>query len=777
MPANAVRHFLPILLALGALLWMIPGYAAAPQEAASSDALKSVPAADLQSLVETLESPEKRDVFLKTARTALAVQQEQAASPDEPGVGEALFDGLAGTVNRLGQRLGHLSGVIEDAPALLGDVWARLDEPAERQRIVMDLLRLGGVLMAGLAGSYVMARVLRRPRRSLEWHEGAGGLGMRLALLGGRLFLDVLPPLVMLAVSWLAISALQVSGAVLREAVVLMLTAAVLMLTTRLARTLLDPVNDSARVLPLSGETAQYLVIWVRRLAMLAFGGYLVVETASLIGLSSSSRDVLLTILRLTFAALMVVLVLQNRQAVAFWLRAAARPRSDGADTGRGRIGQVLLRRLADIWHVLAVLYIVAFFLVWTAEVAGGFAFMARATVLSVVCVVLAVIAGALAHQGLTRAFSLSEETRQRFPDLERRANRYVPMIGSASNWIIGLIAVLSVAQAWGLDTIVWLTEGAGRHVAGAVMTIGVVLLVALVVWEVVSAWIERYLATEDSEGNAVERSARLKTLLPLARNVILVLLIAVVALIVLSEIGVNIAPLLAGAGVIGLAVGFGSQKLVQDVITGIFILVEDTVSVGDVAVIGGHSGVVEAMTIRSLRLRDVSGNVHTIPFSTVDTITNMTKDFSCYVFEVGIGYREDTDEVTEVLREVGRELQADPEFGPDILEELEVLGVDKFADSAVVIKARLKTRPSMQWMLGREFNRRMKKAFDARDIEIPFPHTTLYFGVDKKGNAPPGHFVVDAPSLPPAPAMPPPVALAPEDVPPTTQTPTPSQD
>jgi small-conductance mechanosensitive channel len=208
--------------------------------------------------------------------------------------------------------------------------------------------------------------------------------------------------------------------------------------------------------------------------------------------------------------------------------------------------------------------------------------------------------------------------------------------------------------------------------------------------------------------------------------------------MVVLAELGVNITPLLAGAGVVGLAVGFGAQKLVQDVITGWFILMEDTIAVGDVAEVAGHAGLVERISIRTIRLRDLSGVVHTIPFSAVDSVKNFTKDFSYYLFEVGVAYREDTDEVVEVLREIDAEMREDPELGPDILEPLEVMGVDRFEDSAVIVRVRTKTKPLRQWAVGREFNRRMKKAFDARGIEIPFPHQTVYFGVDKEGKAPP---------------------------------------
>jgi len=190
--------------------------------------------------------------------------------------------------------------------------------------------------------------------------------------------------------------------------------------------------------------------------------------------------------------------------------------------------------------------------------------------------------------------------------------------------------------------------------------------------------------------------------------------------------------------GVFGVAIGFGSQKLVQDIITGVFILLGDMMSVGDVVKLGDRAGLVEAISIRNVRLRDLSGTVHTIPFSSISSVSNLTKDFSYYVFDIGVAYREDVDQVMDVLKEIGDQLQQDPNVGPLILAPLEVLGVDSFGDSAVVVKARIKTVPIQQWTVGRAFNRRIKQRFDELGIEIPFPHRTIYFGQDKQDQAPP---------------------------------------
>jgi moderate conductance mechanosensitive channel len=208
--------------------------------------------------------------------------------------------------------------------------------------------------------------------------------------------------------------------------------------------------------------------------------------------------------------------------------------------------------------------------------------------------------------------------------------------------------------------------------------------------------------------------------------------------LIALHQVGVNITPILAGVGILSLAVGFGAQTLVKDIINGLFILVEDSIAVGDVVTIRGTGGLVEAVNLRTIWLRDLQGNVHIIPNSQVEVISNMTKDYSYYVLDVHVAYREDTDEVVAALQEIDAEMRADPAFAADMLAPIEIFGVDRFTDFAVVVSARLKTKPIKQWNVGREFNRRMKKLFDVRGIEIPFPARTIYWGEPKRGEAAP---------------------------------------
>lgn len=295
-------------------------------------------------------------------------------------------------------------------------------------------------------------------------------------------------------------------------------------------------------------------------------------------------------------------------------------------------------------------------------------------------------------------------------------------------------ILLYALGLAWEITDFEFLGEGTAGLVLTTLLNIFLILAVATVLWEVLNTLIEQAMRRADAGSNG----NRLKTLLPIARNFLLLALIYLFTLVILSELGVDIMPLLAGAGIFGIAIGFGAQTFVKDLLTGFTIIFEDLIQVGDVVKVGGHIGAVEAITIRKIQLRDLSGIVYTVPFSEITTVENWTKNFSYYVMDIGIAYRESTDQVIGYLREIDESMRQDERFGKLILEPLEILGVDRFADSAVIIKARVKTLPIKQWEVGREFNRRIKYKFDEKKVEIPFPHRTLYFGEDKEGEAPP---------------------------------------
>jgi len=277
------------------------------------------------------------------------------------------------------------------------------------------------------------------------------------------------------------------------------------------------------------------------------------------------------------------------------------------------------------------------------------------------------------------------------------------------------------------LDTVQW------EDLIFSTLRILLILVMAWIVMSVVRGALNRMerrlVANGKQQGDiASEASKRAETIVRLLRQLVLTVVWVMALLVVLNELGVSVAPILASAGVLGLAVGFGAQNLVRDVISGFFFILENQVRVGDVVVVNGTGGLVESINFRTLVLRDLEGKVHIFPNGTIDAVTNLTREWSAYVFDIGVAYKEDTDKVVEILKSVGEEMKADADFGPNI-QDVEIFGVDKFDDSAVVIKGRLKTLPIKQWYVGREFLRRVKYAFDAQGVEIPFPHRTLYFG------------------------------------------------
>ena len=335
-------------------------------------------------------------------------------------------------------------------------------------------------------------------------------------------------------------------------------------------------------------------------------------------------------------------------------------------------------------------------------------------------------------------ACRMKDKDKENLEEIERWSQQLIKFIRRSIQAVAGVAALFLVLQGLGIRGVSILTW---ERVVAWLSTHGVrivlILIGAYVLTRVIQQVTDRlYLFVVPGEGplaEVAEHRKRATTITRLINIVASVVVISVAVLIVLRELNVDITPILAGAGILGLAVGFGAQNIVRDVISGLFIILEDQIRIGDVAIINGKGGLVENIRLRTVVLRGLDGTVHIIQNGAINELSNMTKGFSHYVIDVGVAYKEDTDRVTEILKEVGVKLQEEPEYADKILAPLEILGVDDFADSAVIIKIRIKTAPIHQWTVGRELRRRIKKAFDERGIEIPFPHLSVYFGEASK--------------------------------------------
>ncbi|MEK9684011.1 MAG: mechanosensitive ion channel domain-containing protein [Rhodospirillaceae bacterium] len=681
----------------------------------------------LKELARTLKDDKERARLITHINSLIAAVESQKTKGSVSGIVPRTSELISERLQNVSSKLRSFSAGMAELPSLIRSISQKMQSKSWRDEALEIFWHLFFVILASCLGYWITSRVLVRPRGLLETRE-AESFWDRFPTLLARTVVDLIPPVSM----WLA-------GTIITEIIIKSQKASlmseiflgsvvVICAVLSIGRMILAPAASNLRLIGLNNIDANYLFVWLRRFTYVSVLGLAGAGLLEQVGESMEQATSLLKIIGLFITLMGVVLILQSKARVAGFIF---------SPSNNQEVFSAFRARLASVWHVLAICYVASVFLIWSLEVEQGAEFIFRATVLTALIFVASYIGSTGLLLATKRIFSLKEDVKKRYPGLETRTNLYVPIIQRAGNLIIGLIAAVTLLEVWGTDILSWFASGPGQSFIGSLLTIALLIVITIIIWEFVSALVERYL----TEGDLV--SSRARTLLPLLRTTLLVVLSTLVVLVTLSELGLNIGPLLAGAGVVGLAVGFGAQTLVKDIITGIFILTEDQIAVGDVVRIGSHSGLVEQLTLRTIRLRDTAGNVHIVPFSEVTTVENMTKDFSRYLFEIGVAYREDTDQVTEVLHEIGKELQSDEVYGTMIVEPLEVLGVDSFGDNAVNIRARITTKPIMQWRVGREFNRRMKKRFDELGIEIPFPHRTIYFGVDRLGNAPEGRIAL----------------------------------
>ena len=584
-------------------------------QAQQAEPAPAVTVQELEDLAAVMEDGAARKQLLSRIRTLIVTRKKSQVQPPVKSAGARLIAALSENVEETRRRLAAAAASLRDVPVIFAWVQDQAANPKTRQRWFDLMIKVALILFAGAVAERLVRLLLRRPRRALE-EPDAETLWVRLPLLTGRTMLDLVPLVGFAATAYAVATVMPLTPQV--DVVALILINAYLIVRGILvvAGMLLAPTAESLRILPLTDLTANYLFIWIRRLVGVSVFGFFFAEVALLLGLPGGGYTGLLGLMGLVITGLTVIFLLQNRVPVAVWIRGE----------GKARRARRLRDHLAGIWHVLAVLYVAAIYGVWVLGIEGGFHYLARATAVSAVILVASRLVMTGLGRLLKRGFAIRQDVRDRFPALEERANRYLPALRLALRWAVGLIAALALLETWGVDALGWLDTPLGKQLTESAFSIMAVLVLALIFWEAVNTGVERYLNRTDAQGNMVERSVRIRTLLPLLRKVAITVLAVMVSLIVLSELGINIGPLLAGAGVIGLAVGFGAQTLVKDVITGLFILVEDTIAVGDWVTVGGHEGDVESLSIRTIRLRDVPGTVYTVPFSEVGTVINTSE-------------------------------------------------------------------------------------------------------------------------------------------------------
>ncbi|MGP3696471.1 mechanosensitive ion channel domain-containing protein [Rhodobacter sp. NSM] len=742
-------------------------FTAPAAEDTGSEAAASTSAATLLDLLR--DDAARAELIAELERAAAAADApEPAAASDEIlsfGRSAALFTQNA--AESVATSVSSLWTALKASPELF-DGLSRLDLGVLGSAFVELLL----LILATAVIFNLLRRAVIPTYRRMGAKARSASAGGRMLLYLGALAMDVLIVVGAWAIGYvIAITVIGNAGQIGIRQTLYLNAFLVVELSRTAMRFVLSPSTRDLRIVALGDHAAGYLAAAMSfSIALLGYGQLLVVPIVEESASVSAARAVsaLITIVGVLFLAFLAI---RNRKPVAEWLLRETQPVYPRQSLGESAPPQAsstqqidphlaadiaagtaeappppdpepavepprerhkrtrrspALVALAQSWHWFALAYLAILLmlsLVASGEDAMGPTF-ASLRILAVL-VVGFFLSGALART-ISHGVRLPSSANERLPLLERRLNRFVPQVLLILRLLIVVVVLFFTLHTIGVvDVGGWLESPLGRNLIGTTIAVSAILAVAFAIWIALSSWIDYRL--NPAFGHVA--TSREQTLLSLLRNAATIALVVVTLMFCLSEIGLNIGPLLASAGVLGLAIGFGAQKLVQDIITGVFIQFENAINVGDVVTVAGTSGVVERLTVRSVSLRDVNGIFHIIPFSSVDMVSNFMRDFSFFLCDMGVAYKENVDKVKVAMFDAFAELRRNPDHAASILAELEWLGLDTFADSAIILRARIKTVPGKQWAVGRAYNEIIKRIFDERNIEIPFPHQTIYFG------------------------------------------------
>ncbi|MEX3977729.1 mechanosensitive ion channel family protein [Paraburkholderia sp. EG287A] len=491
---------------------------------------------------------------------------------------------------------------------------------------------------------------------------------------------------------------------------------------------LFAPDAAALRLVPLPDDWAAYAQRWLVRIAVIGgVGG--AIGGAVPLGMTEDAHLALVKVVTLVGHLALAVMILQLRRPVADAMRAAAARHGSYA---------WFMQWFADIWVGVALFVVLALWFVWALDLRGGYAALLRAGGLSLVVLLAARVSAIVLLGALSRAFGLRED-QEKMSFGQRRAYRYYPALRRivvVAIWIVTLDLLLHV---WGLRPARLLALAPMGHLLGsALLTIVIAVIAAVAIWEFANGAAERRLNAWTDAGDFV-RAARLRTLLPMFRTTLLVSILVVVGLTALSQLGVNTAPLIAGASIFGVALGFGSQKLVQDFITGIFLLTENAMQVGDWVTVAGVSGTVEFLSIRTVRLRGGDGSLYTVPFSSVTTVNNTNRGIGNAAVKVQIAHGVDLQRAIDTLKDIGAEIRKEDAFKNGILSDFAYWGVDQVDGAAVTLVGQIQCKDSARWGVQREFNKRVLLRFTERGIELANPQRNFLIGM-ARGDDVEGH-------------------------------------
>ncbi len=691
---------------------------------------------EIHQVIELLENPEASNKLATQLKALLEARQQLEEKPAEETEKKEemttnLFQAYRLYKKQVIAGAERAASRLKALPRTLQQLRIYFSKDENVEELVSILIKFAIALLASLITWIGLRRYTKRLEQKLGW-EPPSTFSKRLVGVLVSTFFKILPWISLYLFGYLALVLFPMDRRL--ESIVLRgLLAFILYFSIKsLIYFMLSPEVKEKRLLPFKAELSEYIIIWSQRVLLFSLWIYLLLMPSAVLN-KPSLVAILSAIYQCGMFLLLTIILVQWKQAIEKGLSLPVR----GEDPPWKNRLKVSFNYIVRNSYLIAIIYmglLVATSILGLSRIRTYFLYAAGESLLAVLFFIgLWVLWGFV----FRKIFEVSKDVKATYPHLEEQVNRYTQYLRTGGYLAIAFFAVLTLPSIWGLDLYEWIVTNPERvrvfiHIPIIlILTIFLIQLAHLIIRHLEGQTKRRMLDAGTSPPVEVEK--RVSTLGRIFRKATTVVIASFGGMAVLSELGFDIKPVLAGAGIIGLAVGFGAQNLVRDIISGLFFIFENRIRVGDVAIINGTGGLVEQVNLRTVVLRGLDGTVHLFPNGGINSLSNMTYLYSYYLFDVGVAYKEDTDRVVAVLKELGEEMMRDENYGPAILEPLEILGVDKFDDSAVIIKARIKTPPIKQWFVGREMNRRMKKRFDELGIEIPFPHRSLYFGEASK--------------------------------------------
>lgn len=714
-----IRLCLVAFLLVSPAVAQVPGISPAPAETESTDPGSTQPVDDLVRILED-----------DTARAALIERLKQAVPAEDVAPAEEALPDLS-IARQLAEYTRSVAQGASATVRAVGGIFLNFRQAINGTlNADYELIRtLGinlGIVLVGLFGSFWLFKLLAQPMLAkISQGRKKGNVWKKLGIVIIGTAIDTLTVVAAWAFGYvLALNFGTTPNGEMGINQSLLLNAFLLVELCKLViRVLLAPRHIELRFLPVTDGNAAYWSFWLARVISLLGYTFMFVAPMARTTISPAAAAAIQVLVMVTAVVVGVIIVLQNKDDVRIWLAELS------AKHGHSGLWRVLAA-VGQHWHVLAITYLLALLVVWFANPDDALPFMLGATLQSLIAIVVGSLIVGFISRFVNVGLKLPGDVSQRLPLLESRLKAFVPAVMAVVRWVVIAGVVISIGQAWALfDFAGWIGSDEGLAVAGSIVSAALIILIAIILHVVVASWVEYRLSANTGR----MPTPREKTLLNLFKNAFTVALVIFGLMLALAQIGVNIAPLLAGAGVVGLAIGFGAQKLVQDIITGIFIQFENVMNEGDVVEAAGKSGVVEKLTIRSVTIRDMTGTVHLIPFSSVDQVSNMMRGFSFYVSEVEIAYDSDIEGAKQAMRDAFAKVMETPEYRDVILDDLDLQGLIAITPQSVSLRSRIKTLAGKQWGAGRYYSETLMRLFAERGIETPTPKMRYLQGKDDR--------------------------------------------